>query len=723
MTYARNNATTRPILLGKVVKISDGSLETTSVSIEVSKDGGAWSAGTGTASVNRGEWSYLPSQGETDCETLRVVAYKTDYYSASAQVVFSASSSFGHIGTDQSKIANPTSIVNLSNTTIKTATDVEGKLPSDHTSTVIISSNEVNAKYGRILVSSGSALQITGNEVNVQAESLVCNSVTGIALLIEGNNTNVKTNYISGGLLIKGDNTNVKTNYINGGIGFDSDSLESTVSADYINGSIVFGTSCKGGIVINAKSYNSFGSLAEGSPNNPIYLVFNIDRIFIDPIGDGLLLLDNCTCDIESFYISAGSLTCSVPNTTFRFYNATIDIPTIDCSDGVIEFYNCVILGNVTQSSTGVIRYDALTKFRGTVTGTTTPMSLAANTLTASALATDAVSEIQSGLALQSTVLGVKTKTDNLPNDPADASDIAASFAVVNGSLAIIAGYIDTEIVAIKAKTDNLPPDPADASDIAASFATVNGSLSIIAGYIDTEITAIKAKTDLIPADIGSVLVSVNGNRTVFVTGAHHVAADIHELQPAVIETTHFAANAINANALATDAVTEIANGVATIQVLSRLDSMIESNGGGQFRFDTIALSLAPSGGGGGGGTIIVSPLSAIGIDRVSGTTIRLFTEEQISHSVDIYDADNNPVNLSAMTLQLDIATEGRQLLMSTTNITVSGPSSNKITFTNNLLSSAKAGVNYWALRNTASGNRIIAHGLWIVNKTAKVGP
>lgn len=52
---------------------------------------------------------------------------------------------------------------------------------------------------------------------------------------------------------------------------------------------------------------------------------------------------------------------------------------------------------------------------------------------------------------------------------------------------------LDTEIAAIKAKTDNLPTDPADASDIAASFAT-------IAGYIDTEIAAIKVKTDLIPA-------------------------------------------------------------------------------------------------------------------------------------------------------------------------------------------------------------------------------
>lgn len=55
-------------------------------------------------------------------------------------------------------------------------------------------------------------------------------------------------------------------------------------------------------------------------------------------------------------------------------------------------------------------------------------------------------------------------------------------------------------IAAIKAKTDNLPSDPADASDVASSFSTVNSTLATISGYIDTEIAAIKAKTDLIPA-------------------------------------------------------------------------------------------------------------------------------------------------------------------------------------------------------------------------------
>ena len=98
----------------------------------------------------------------------------------------------------------------------------------------------------------------------------------------------------------------------------------------------------------------------------------------------------------------------------------------------------------------------------------------------------------------------VKAKTDNLPSDPADASDIATSFSAITATLTTIAGYIDTEVAAIKAKTDNLPSDPADASDIAAAFSSVSATLATIAGYIDTEVAAIKAKTDNLPSDPAS---------------------------------------------------------------------------------------------------------------------------------------------------------------------------------------------------------------------------
>lgn len=101
--------------------------------------------------------------------------------------------------------------------------------------------------------------------------------------------------------------------------------------------------------------------------------------------------------------------------------------------------------------------------------------------------------------ALKTLIDAVKAKTDNLPSDPADASDIASSFSSIASTLTTIAGYIDTEVAAIKAKTDNLPADPADASDISASFTSLAATLTTIAGYVDTEVAAIKK---LVEADV-----------------------------------------------------------------------------------------------------------------------------------------------------------------------------------------------------------------------------
>lgn len=65
---------------------------------------------------------------------------------------------------------------------------------------------------------------------------------------------------------------------------------------------------------------------------------------------------------------------------------------------------------------------------------------------------------------------------------------------------------------------------------------------------------------------LGGVLIAANFNqRTVQVTGSNHVAADIHELQPAVIQSTHFATDALDANALAASFVAEIQSGLSTL--------------------------------------------------------------------------------------------------------------------------------------------------------------
>ena len=60
----------------------------------------------------------------------------------------------------------------------------------------------------------------------------------------------------------------------------------------------------------------------------------------------------------------------------------------------------------------------------------------------------------------------------------------------------------------------------------------------------------------------GRIVRSTSSNNSVAITGTHHVAAVIHELQPAVITAAAFDLGALDANALAADAAAEIASAV-----------------------------------------------------------------------------------------------------------------------------------------------------------------
>jgi hypothetical protein len=383
-----------------VVKISDGTLETTSVSIEVSKDGGSWSAGAGTTAVNRGEWSYVPTQGETDCETIRVVAYKTDYYSASAQVVFSASATFGYAGTDQSKIANASSTQNLSGTTIKAVTDAVA-LPSSAT------------------------INITGN--------------------ITGN--------------------------LSGSVGS-------------VTGSVGSVTGNVGGNV--AGSVNSVTSPVTVGTNN-------------DKIGYAL-----------------------------------------------------------TQAF---------------------PSNFAALAITAGGAVTVGANNDKTGYAL----------TQAFPSNFAALG--------INGS-----GHI-SRVTLVDTTTTNTDMRGTDNAALATNWTATR------AGYLD------------------SVLIAANSNRTVQVTGSNHVAADIHELQPAVIDNTHFSAGAIDSNALAASAATEIATAVGGLTQLVDLTTMIVNDGTANARFSTSALQNAPTGGGGGGtgtGARTVVVTVTLSASPVEGASVRL---------------------------------------------------------------------------------------------------
>jgi hypothetical protein len=106
---------------------------------------------------------------------------------------------------------------------------------------------------------------------------------------------------------------------------------------------------------------------------------------------------------------------------------------------------------------------------------------------------------------------------------------------------------------------------------------------------------------------LDSVLIAANSNRTVQVTGSNHVAADIHELQTAVITADKFAANWLTAAGTAADYITELqtAIGTATNQtaikvVTDRINTGLVADGA-VYQFTANMLELAPAGGGGAG--------------------------------------------------------------------------------------------------------------------------
>jgi hypothetical protein len=125
--YPRNSATPPRIAIGPVIQISDGAVQTSGVSVAVRPEGGSETAAAGTISYggSSGVVYYAPSQSETNYEAFVLTAYKSGCIPASVTVVTSKSATTGYAGLDWSQVTGASTTVNLSGTTVKTATDVE----------------------------------------------------------------------------------------------------------------------------------------------------------------------------------------------------------------------------------------------------------------------------------------------------------------------------------------------------------------------------------------------------------------------------------------------------------------------------------------------------------------------------------------------------------------------------------------------------------------------
>jgi hypothetical protein len=250
------------------------------------------------------------------------------------------------------------------------------------------------------------------------------------------------------------------------------------------------------------------------------------------------------------------------------------------------------------------------------------------------------------------------------------------------------------------------------------------------------------------------VLIGTTSTRAVLVDVNGHAASVLHDAEPNSIPEDAFVTGALSARALAADAATEIATAVGTLQVLTRLDSMIESDGAGQFRFDTIALENAPSGGGGGGGgtdwtsnersairsilgfnssgsvvdpsvgildeirdglgggTVNVYPVSASTPERVAGTTLTFYRDESRSVSV-VTD-----FTLTSLTLRFVVEDNDGNDVLVIENAAITKSSQ---TFTVSITTAVTANLgNYrWSMRDITTGNSVIAFGVLTVQEAA----
>jgi hypothetical protein len=344
-------------------------------------------------------------------------------------------------------------------------------------------------------------------------------------------------------------------------------------------------------------------------------------------------------------------------------------------------------------------------------------------------------------------------------------------------SVDAIDDFVDTEVAAIKAKTDLIVAFPANfgnlditaggaIAELGASALTANGAGDAIETYVWGALLANHTTANSFGARI---IRSVNSNNTVQISGggSNHIFAVLHDAEPNSIPEDAFVDGALSARVIATDAIdsdamaasanTEIANAVAATQALSRLDSMIESDGAGQFRFDTIALSMAPAGGGGGGtdwtanertairailgvptsGTTPTDPSSgildeirdsvgAIGInvypvsastpERVAGTTLTFYRDESRSVSV-VTD-----FTLTNLTLQFTVEDQDGNDVYTLNNASINRSGQ---TFTIPITTAVTGGNGQyrWSMRDiTGGGNSVISRGVLAVEEAASNG-
>jgi hypothetical protein len=155
--------------------------------------------------------------------------------------------------------------------------------------------------------------------------------------------------------------------------------------------------------------------------------------------------------------------------------------------------------------------------------------------------------------------------------------------------------------------------------------------------------------------------------------------------------------------------------------ILDKVDTGLVVDGA-VYQFTANMLELGPSGG--GGSSVNVLPATGIVADRSAGVTLTPVVGETISQSITLYRIDGTtPVSLSGKTLAIvfetlagvDVAT------VASGNITISGASSNVVTFAYPSAVTASERTLRFAIRDAAAPLTMYLQGVCSVVAAPKV--
>jgi hypothetical protein len=201
----------------------------------------------------------------------------------------------------------------------------------------------------------------------------------------------------------------------------------------------------------------------------------------------------------------------------------------------------------------------------------------------------------------------------------------------VNANAINAAAIASSAITAAKFATDAI-----DANAVAASAVTeIQSGLSTLtaAGVENAVWDATMSSHTTATSYGGRILRAANSNVTTFITGAQHIAADIHATQTGVFADSTY----------------------ATGSTYAKLATLIEADTPTGYRYTAQALETAPTGGGGGSTTVRMGPFT-VKADG-GGADQPLDLQKGATHGIDctLVDGTGTGVNLTGATLSAKV--------------------------------------------------------------------